>query len=112
MLTFSSAAVYAELDMAIDKTIRALNRYISLKVLDQLRRGPKSVNNIAADMKIGSRVGVSQALALLLDAELVTRRREGRLHYYQLRASGFKELAGYLRVLVRDAERGLRRSNR
>jgi DNA-binding transcriptional ArsR family regulator len=112
MLTFSSAAVYAELDMGIDKTIRALNRYISLKVLDQLRRGPKSVNKIAADMKIGSRVGVSQALALLLDAGLVTRRREGRLHYYQLRASGFKELASYLRVLVRDAERGLRRSNR
>lgn len=90
--------------MAIDKTIRALNRYACLQVLDRLRRGPKSVREIAASFKIGTRASVSQALALLLDAGLVSRRREGRLHYYQLRASGFKELARYLQRLARDAD--------
>jgi DNA-binding transcriptional ArsR family regulator len=82
--------------MALNKILRALNRYTCRKVLDELRRGPKSVGNIAASFTYSSRPNVSQALQLLLEAGLVTRRRQGRLHFYEIKLSGFKELDGYL----------------
>lgn len=89
--------------MSISKTLRALNRYTARQVLDRLRHGPMSVRDIAATFKFGTRTHVSQALALLLYAGLVTRRREGRVHYYQVRAPGFNELVRYLKKLAQDA---------
>jgi len=83
--------------MSIDKSFRALNRYRCRKVLEQLRRGPMSVAEIHSRLNIGTRVSVSQALALLLEAGLVTRRRQGRNHFYQLRPPGFTELVSYIK---------------
>ena len=87
--------------MSIDKSLRALNRYTCRKVLEQLRRGPLTVAEIHSRMNMGTRAGVSQALARLLDAGLVSRRRQGRNHFYQLRPSGFAELVTYLKALAR-----------
>jgi len=94
--------------MSIDKSLRALNRYTCRKVLEQLRRGPLTVAEIHSRMNLGTRASVSQALALLLDAGLVTRRRRGRNHFYEIRHAAFAQLVSYLKsfVALRLAARG------
>ena len=89
--------------MSLSKSFTALNRYTCRQVLEQLRGGPKSVTEIAAHFKDFSRSNISQALLLLLKAGLVSRRREGRLHYYQLRSAPFTELVSYLQKIADDA---------
>ena len=83
--------------MSLDDSFRALNRYMCRKIIDQMRRhGPMSVAEIHSRMKIGSRAAVSQSLALLLKAGLVSLQRQGRNHFYEIRNAGFKELVSYL----------------
>ncbi len=83
--------------MPLDASFRALNRYMCRKIIDILRRrGPLSVAELAAHLKQVSRASVSQSLALLLEAGLVTRQRQGRNNFYQIRNAGFKELVSYL----------------
>ncbi len=90
--------------MSHTESFAALQGYTCRQVLDQLRRGPKSVGEIAARFDL-SRPNISQALARLLKAGLVSRRRQGRNHYYQLRPGAFTELARYLEKLAEDALR-------
>jgi DNA-binding transcriptional ArsR family regulator len=83
--------------MSLDASFRALNRYICRKIIDILRRrGPQSVAEIHSRIKVGSRASVSQSLALLLKAEMVSVERKGRNHLYQLRPRAFKEAITYL----------------
>lgn len=89
--------------MPIDKSLRALNRYTCREILDVLRRGPQSVAAITSGFKFSSRPNISQALSLLLDAGLVSRRHEGRQNFYQLQPDAFQELLTYLKGLQRDA---------
>ncbi len=90
--------------MSHTESFAALQGYTCRQVLDQLRRGPKSVGEIAARFDL-SRPNISQALARLLKAGLVSRRRQGRNHYYQLRSAAFAELARYLEKLAEDGRR-------
>lgn len=89
--------------MSLTDSLTALKRYTCRRVLEQLRGGPKTVAEIAAPFQYSSRPNVSQALALLLKAGLVSRHRQGRQHYYRLRPKAFEELVSYLQKLAEDA---------
>ncbi len=88
-----------------DLTFPALSGSTCRKVLDALRRGPQSVAQIHASTRLGTRSNVSQALARLLKAELVSVRRLGRNSIYQIRPGPFEDLARYCMGLSRDARR-------
>ena len=58
---------------------------------EELRRGPKTVNELAAGLPV-SRPAVSQHLKVLLDAGLVSARSEGTRRIYAVSAAGFTRL--------------------
>lgn len=60
-------------------------------ILEELRRGPKSVNQIAAGLPV-SRPAVSQHLKVLLDSGLVDASAEGTKRVYALKPPGFMKL--------------------
>ncbi|OJU52698.1 MAG: transcriptional regulator [Mesorhizobium sp. 61-13] len=60
-------------------------------LLEELRRGPKTVNELAAGLPV-SRPAVSQHLKVLLDAGLVTARADGTRRVYTVTNSGFLKL--------------------
>lgn len=91
--------------MLLDASFHALNRYTCRKVLDILRHGPQSVSEIHSQADFSSRSNISQAIALLLKAEMVSIRRQGRNTIYQLRPAQFRELARYAAGLASNAKR-------
>jgi len=64
-------------------------------LLEELRRGPKTVGELAAGLPV-SRPAVSHHLKVLLDAGLVSARSEGTKRIYQVSASGFMQLNVWL----------------
>ena len=60
-------------------------------LLEELRRGPKTVSQLAAGLPV-SRPAVSQHLKVLLDAGLVSMRSEGTKRYYAVSMPGFMRL--------------------
>ena len=60
-------------------------------LLEELRRGPKTVNELAAGLPV-SRPAVSQHLKVLLDAGLVNTRPEGTRRVYAVSNAGFLKL--------------------
>jgi DNA-binding transcriptional ArsR family regulator len=70
--------------MAIADTSR---RYL----LEELRRGPKTVNQLASGLPV-SRPAVSQHLKVLLDTGLVSARSEGTSRIYAINNDGFLKL--------------------
>jgi DNA-binding transcriptional ArsR family regulator len=60
-------------------------------LLEELRRGPKTVNELAAGLPV-SRPAVSQHLKVLLDAGLVSARAEGTRRVYAVSNAGFLKL--------------------
>ena len=60
-------------------------------LLEELRRGPRTVNELAAGLPV-SRPAVSQHLKVLLDAGLVSVRAEGTRRVYTLVNAGFLKL--------------------
>ncbi len=60
-------------------------------LLEELRRTPKTVNELAKGLPI-SRPAVSQHLKALLDCNLVTVTSEGTRRIYAINASGFDRL--------------------
>jgi DNA-binding transcriptional ArsR family regulator len=65
------------------------------RLLQLLAPGEQSVNALAAHFDV-SRSAISQHLGVLIDAGLVTRRRDGRFQYYQLAPSGLASLRAEL----------------
>lgn len=57
-------------------------------LLEQLRRGPKTVGELASGLPV-SRPAVSQHLKILLDAGLVSTRAEGTRRVYSVSNAGF-----------------------
>jgi DNA-binding transcriptional ArsR family regulator len=57
------------------------------QVFELLRAGPRSVGDLAVGLPV-SRPAVSQHLRVLEEAGLVTHRREGTRHLYELDSSG------------------------
>jgi len=60
-------------------------------LLEELRRGPKTVNELASGLPV-SRPAVSQHLKVLLDAGLVKARSEGTKRIYAVSVDGFTKL--------------------
>lgn len=60
-------------------------------LLEELRRGPKTVNELAAGLPV-SRPAVSQHLKVLLDAGLVIATAEGTRRIYKVSAPGFMKV--------------------
>ncbi|KPF46322.1 ArsR/SmtB family transcription factor [Rhizobium sp. G187] len=61
------------------------------QILEDLRRGPRTVNDLASQMPI-SRPAVSQHLKALLDSGLVDVRAEGTRRIYFIRRPGFDRM--------------------
>ncbi len=64
-------------------------------ILEELRRGPKTVTELAGGLPI-SRPAVSQHLKILLDAGLVTARASGTKRIYAVDDSGLMRLNVWL----------------
>jgi DNA-binding transcriptional ArsR family regulator len=60
-------------------------------LLEELRRGPRTVNQLAAGMPV-SRPAVSQHLKVLLDAGLVSVHSDGTKRVYAVSFGGFLHL--------------------
>jgi DNA-binding transcriptional ArsR family regulator len=60
-------------------------------LLEELRRGPKTVGELASGLPV-SRPAVSQHLKVLLDAGLVNAKAEGTRRVYAVSDSGFLKL--------------------
>ena len=60
-------------------------------LLEELRRGPKTVNQLASGLPV-SRPAVSQHLKVLLDTGLVSARAEGTRRIYAISNQGFLKL--------------------
>ena len=65
------------------------------EILDLLRDGERSVNDLVARLKL-SQPGVSKHLRVLRDAGLVDVRAEGRRRWYGLRAQPLAEVDEWL----------------
>lgn len=65
------------------------------QILDLLRDGERSVNDLTARLKI-SQPGVSKHLRVLRQAGLVDVRPEGRMRWYGLRARPLAEVDAWL----------------
>jgi DNA-binding transcriptional ArsR family regulator len=64
-------------------------------IFEQLKAGPRSVGDLAADLPV-SRPAVSQHLRVLEDVGLVTHRRNGTRHLYELDAAGVAVLRDWV----------------
>lgn len=71
-------------------------------IVEHLRRGPSPVGIIAEDVPV-SRPAVSQHLAVLRQAGLVTERPDGTRRIYRLEPAGFDELRSWLTGVWDDA---------
>jgi DNA-binding transcriptional ArsR family regulator len=60
-------------------------------LLEELRRGPKTVNELASGLPV-SRPAVSQHLKVLLDAGLVSAESQGTRRVYAVSSTGFFRL--------------------
>ncbi len=72
------------------------------QVFELLREGPRSVGELASRVPV-SRPAVSQHLRVLEDAGLVSHRREGTRHLYELDGSGVQELRAWVDDFWSDA---------
>jgi DNA-binding transcriptional ArsR family regulator len=70
-------------------------------ILELLRDGPLTVADLASKMPV-SRPAVSQHLAVLSEAHLVTHDREGTRHLYRADAEGLEALRRYLEGMWGD----------
>jgi DNA-binding transcriptional ArsR family regulator len=71
-------------------------------IFEQLRSGPRSVGEVAAELPV-SRPAVSQHLRVLKEAGLVTERRNGTRRLYRLDPDGLGELRRYVEEYWTDA---------
>ncbi|MGA7409990.1 MAG: metalloregulator ArsR/SmtB family transcription factor [Bryobacteraceae bacterium] len=78
-----------------DTVFRALADPTRRNILSLLRTGEQPVNAIARGFPV-SRPAISKHLRLLLDAELVYERRDGRNRLYQLNAKPLKSVDDWL----------------
>ena len=75
-------------------------------ILEQLRKAPASVGQVAAQLPV-SRPAVSQHLKVLEGAGLVRQQRAGTQRIFSIDVSGLVHVRRYLDALWEDALRGL-----
>jgi DNA-binding transcriptional ArsR family regulator len=93
--------------MAYEQIFTALADPTRRQVLNHLATGAKSVGEIATLMPI-SRPAVSQHLAQLKRARLVSEQRAGTRRIYQIDKAGLTELRSWLDTLWDDALQNLK----
>src|SRR5665213_1707493 len=71
----------------IARRFRALGDPMRVRILDLLREGERSVNELAAQLGAGQQ-NVSKHLALLADSGMVARRKQGNHVYYRIADEG------------------------
>jgi DNA-binding transcriptional ArsR family regulator len=76
--------------------LKALGEPRRLEILELLRKGPRSVGEIAERVEV-SQQAVSQHLAVLDRAGLVEARRDGTRSIYAVRPSGFATVEEFVR---------------
>jgi DNA-binding transcriptional ArsR family regulator len=72
-----------DLAVLIAKRFRAISEPTRIRLLDCLRDGEQTVNQLAAAIATGQQ-NASKHLAVLTDAGIVGRRREGNYAYYRI----------------------------
>ena len=87
-----------EMQANICKSLSDSNRIL---VIHLLRDGEKSVNTLAAELKI-SQPNMSRHLAILRDSDLVNTRREGSTVYYSLRSPKIAEACDLVRSILSE----------
>jgi DNA-binding transcriptional ArsR family regulator len=86
----------------------ALAEPTRLRVLEELRAGPRSVGQLTAAVPV-SQSAVSQHLRVLREAGLVKQRREGTRRLYRVDHDGLGALRAYLDRFWDDALEAFRR---
>ena len=81
--------------MAYERALMALADPTRRQVLEQLRRGPRPVGEIASRLPV-SRPAVSQHLKVLKEAGLVREERRGTQHIYEIDPKGLGPLRAWL----------------
>jgi len=81
--------------MAYPEALTALADPTRRRVLEQLRRGPRPVSEIAARLPV-SRPAVSQHLKVLKEAGLVREERRGTRRIYEIDPEGLGPLRAWL----------------
>ena len=71
----------------IARRFRALGDPLRVRLLDQLRDGEQTVNALSEQLAAGQQ-NVSKHLAVLADAGMVARRKEGTHVYYRIEDEG------------------------
>jgi DNA-binding transcriptional ArsR family regulator len=80
--------------MAYALAMDALGDGTRRQILERLRRGPRAVGELAAELPV-SRPAVSQHLRVLKEAGLVTERRNGTRRLYRVDKEGLAEVRDY-----------------
>lgn len=93
---------------ATERAFDALGDATRRRVFERVRRGTRSVGDIADGMKV-SRPAVSQHLQVLKDAGLVVVRAEGTRRFYAVDARGVESMRTWLDELWDDALASFRR---
>jgi DNA-binding transcriptional ArsR family regulator len=78
-----------------DRVFRALADPSRRAIFERLTRGEAPVRDLTPRFDI-SQPAVSQHLAVLKDAGLVSERREGRLAYYRVEPTGLRPLVNWI----------------
>ncbi|MCC2097678.1 MAG: winged helix-turn-helix transcriptional regulator [Hyphomicrobiales bacterium] len=81
--------------MADTDIFRALADPTRRAVFERLVKAEKTVSELRSDMPV-SQPAISQHLAVLRDAGLVTERREGRFSYYRIAPQALTPLADWV----------------
>ena len=76
------------------RALDALGDWTRRQILEALKRGPRSVGELAADLPV-SRPAVSQHLRVLKDAGLVTDRKDGTRRVYRVDPAGLADIRAY-----------------
>ena len=87
--------------MALSEVMRALSDPTRREILNLLKQNSLTASEIGAHFPI-SAPAISKHLSVLLDAELVRYRREGKYLYYELCASVLEEVLLWLKDLKEE----------
>jgi DNA-binding transcriptional ArsR family regulator len=94
----------ADLVELIARRFRALSEPTRIRLLDELRDGERSVNELAGVLGAGQQ-NVSKHLSVLADAGVIARRRDGNHVYYRIVDDG---VLGLCRQVCGSLEQQLR----
>jgi DNA-binding transcriptional ArsR family regulator len=81
--------------LAEDRVFRALADPSRRAIFERLTKGEAAVRDLTPRFRI-SQPAISQHLATLRDAGLVTERRDGRLVYYRVEPKGLRPLVDWI----------------